>query len=58
MTVNERLSLAGLMSEYDRIAAVGDLDEMNRILARVNLRRDADGMHWSLENGKTNAPNQ
>ena len=51
MTVNERLAAAGLSVEYDAAVAGGDLAATNEILAKVDLRRDAAGMHWSLGNG-------
>ena len=57
MTVNERLFAAGLLSAYEAAVASNDLAHINSVLAKVQLRRDADGMHWPL-NGKTHAPNQ
>jgi hypothetical protein len=52
MTVNERLAAAGLSVEYDAAVASGDLAATTEILAKVDLRRDAAGMHWSLGNGR------
>ena len=48
MTVNERLSVAGIEDEYHRLHEAGDLDSLNCLLARVQLRIDESGMHWSL----------
>jgi hypothetical protein len=48
MTVNERLFVAGLADAYDEAVATGDLGLMNRVLAQVNLRRDASGMHHEV----------
>lgn len=47
MTVNERLSAAGLRKAYDAAVAKGDRDEIDQILARIGLRQDASGMNWS-----------
>ena len=57
MTVNERLYVAGLLDIFEAADANGDTDEVDRILAKVNLRRDAAGMYWSLNNGNNDAPN-
>jgi hypothetical protein len=50
MTVNERLFAAGLIDAYDAARASGDLAEMNRVLAKVHVRRDASGMHHEIAN--------
>jgi len=55
MAVNERLLAAGLTVDYDAAAASGDLDRMNTVLARMQLKRDASGMHWSVNDGTTDA---
>ena len=49
MTVNERLSEAGLLDDYDRAITANDEVALNEILAKVDLRRDANGMNWSIE---------
>ena len=49
MTVNERLFVAGLADVYDEAVATGDLALMNQVLAQVNLRRDAGGMHYEVK---------
>ena len=48
MTVNERLYAAGLLDAYDAAARSGDLEAINRVLARVGLRQDASGMNWPV----------
>jgi len=48
MTVNERLSAAGVMDAYDAAVATGDLDKINRVLAQVGLKQDT-GMSWSMK---------
>lgn len=50
MTVNERLFVAGLTDAYDTAVKTGKLDEINRVLAKVGLRQDRDGMNWSIAN--------
>ena len=50
MTVNERLFAAGLMDAYDTAVESGRLDEINRVLAKVDFRQDRDGMNWSIAN--------
>ena len=50
MTVNERLFASGLMDAFDAAVETGELDEINRVLARVGLRQDKDGMNWSIAN--------
>ena len=50
MTVNERLFAAGLTVTYEAAVETGELDEINRVLARVGLRQDKDGMNWSIAN--------
>jgi hypothetical protein len=50
MTVNERLFAAGLMDAYDTAVETGELDEINRVLAKIGLRQDGDGMNWSIAN--------
>jgi hypothetical protein len=50
MTVNERLFVAGLLDEYEAAVAMGDLDEINRVLVKVGLRQDASGMDWAFHN--------
>jgi hypothetical protein len=55
MTVNERLVVAGLLEAYDVALADRDVDAISRILARVGLKRDHAGMHWSLSDGKVDA---
>ncbi|MBK8375110.1 hypothetical protein [Sphingorhabdus sp.] len=52
MTVNERLFDAGLLEEYDRIRASGDLTKLNELLSKVGLKSE-NGSHWD-----TNAPNK
>ena len=49
MTVNERLSEAGLLDDYDRAMTSNDEAALNEILAKVDLRRDDNGMNWSIE---------
>ena len=49
MTINERLTVAGIEDEYYRLYAAGEFDALNRLLATVQLRIDANGMHWSLD---------
>ena len=49
MTVNERLFAAGLIDEYDKAAAGGDLVQINRVLAKVGLRQDETGMNRSTD---------
>lgn len=48
MTVNERLFSAGLLPAYDDAVATGDLEEINAVLCRVDLRQDENGMNWSI----------
>ncbi len=48
MTANERLFAAGLVDEYDKASATGDLTEINRVLSKVGLRQDDAGMNWSI----------
>ena len=48
MTVNERLSAAGLLDAYDAAVATGDLNEINAVLKKVDLRQDESGMNWSI----------
>jgi hypothetical protein len=50
MTVNERLSAAGLLPAYDVAERDGDLNAINRVLAQVGLRQDRDGMNWPIAN--------
>jgi len=50
MTVNERLVAAGLVDAYDAAAKKGDLNDINRVLAKVGLRQDGEGMNWSIAN--------
>lgn len=38
MTVNERLFAAGLLNEYDRVRASGNVAALNALLAKVGLR--------------------
>ena len=47
MTVNERLFNAGLMDEYDRLRAAGDIVKLNELLARVGLKFENDS-HWGV----------
>jgi Fe-S cluster assembly ATP-binding protein len=48
MTPNERLFDAGLLDEYDRIKATGDMEALNALLAKVNLKFE-NGSHWDLD---------
>ncbi len=48
MTVNERLFDAGLLDEYDRVRASGDLSKLNQLLEKVGLRFE-NGSHWDLD---------
>ena len=48
MTVNERLSAAGVMDAHDAAVATGDLEKINRVLAQVGLKQDT-GMSWSMK---------
>ncbi len=48
MTVNERLFGAGLLDDYDRTRAQGDLTKLNELLAKVGLRFE-NGSHWDLD---------
>jgi hypothetical protein len=48
MTVNERLYDAGLLDAYDTAKRHGDLNEINRILQKVDLRQDENGMNWPI----------
>jgi hypothetical protein len=48
MTVNERLSAAGLLDAYDAAAATKDLGVVNAVLRQVGLRQDEAGMNWTL----------
>jgi hypothetical protein len=50
MTVNERLFAAGLTDAYETAVEIGELDEINSVLAKVGLRQDTDGMNWSIAN--------
>ena len=50
MTVNERLSAAGLMDAYEAARAGGELKTINDVLAKVGLRQDGNGMNWSFDN--------
>ena len=49
MTVNERLFEAGLLDAYYAAAATGDLNEINAVLKKVDLRQDETGMNWSVD---------
>ncbi|WP_343751545.1 hypothetical protein [Sphingomonas japonica] len=48
MTVNERLSAAGLMDAFEAARTTGDSEHINVILRQVGLRRGENGMNWSL----------
>jgi len=48
MTPNERLFSAGLLAEYDRVRATGDVDKLNKLLAKVGLKFEK-GSHWDIE---------
>lgn len=47
ITVNERLFVAGLLEDYDRLRAAKDEIALNRLLAKVGLRFE-NGMHWEI----------
>jgi hypothetical protein len=49
MTVNERLFDAGLMEAYEAAKQRGDLNEINAVLRKVDLRQDENGMNWSID---------
>jgi hypothetical protein len=49
MTVNEGPCSAGLLDEYDAAAATGELEKINRVLAKVGLWQGSTGMNWSLD---------
>ena len=48
MTPNERLFVTGLIDEYDRIKATGDLNALNELLAKVDLKFE-NGSHWDIK---------
>jgi hypothetical protein len=48
-TVNERLFEAGLLDAYDAAVEGGDLNEINAVLNKVDLRQDENGMNWSID---------
>ena len=48
MTPNERLFAVGLLDEYDRIKATGDLNSLNDLLAKVDLKFE-NGSHWDIK---------
>jgi len=48
MTPNERLFSAGLLAEYDRVRATGDVDKLNKLLAKVGLKFENES-HWDIE---------
>jgi hypothetical protein len=50
MTANERLAVAGLLDAYDGAVKSGDLNSINQVLRQVGLRRDKDGMNWTVAN--------
>ena len=52
MTVNERLFVAGPFDDYDRALAENDEAAFTEVLAKVDLRRDDNGMNWSIHNVK------
>ena len=52
MSVNERLFAASLLDDYDRAFAANDEAALTEILAKVDLRRDENGMNWSDDNAK------
>lgn len=41
MTVNERLWVSGLMSEYDKAVKLRDVDEMTKILTKIYLDEES-----------------
>ena len=49
MTVNERLFAAGLLDQFLAAEKRGDEEELRHLAAKVGLRRDSDGMHWSAK---------
>ncbi|MEA3004716.1 MAG: hypothetical protein QOH81_3504 [Sphingomonadales bacterium] len=48
MTVNERLSVGGLLDAYDAAVATKDLGAINAVLRQVGLRQDESGMNWTI----------
>lgn len=54
MTPNERLFDAGLLDEYDRVRATGNLDAINDLLAKVDLKF-VNGSHWDVVKKPTSA---
>ena len=48
MTVNERLFALGLLDSYEEAKTRGDLEEINAVLAKVDLSQDGNGMNWSI----------
>ena len=51
MTPNERLFNAGLLDKYDRVRATGDIDKLNQLLAKVDLKFE-NGSHWDIGTSK------
>jgi hypothetical protein len=49
MTVNERLFEAGLVDAYEAAVRTGDLNEINSVVRKVDLRQDQNGMNWSID---------
>ena len=48
MTVNERLFEANILEEYDRAVAADDEAALTEILAKIDIRRDENGMNWPI----------
>jgi cysteine desulfurase / selenocysteine lyase len=55
MTVNERLYAVGLLDSYHAARAAGDVEQINDVLAKVDLAQDSNGMNWS-QSKKSNFP--
>lgn len=49
MTVNQRLSAADLLPDYEAAVASHDLDAINTVLEKVGLRQDENGVTWPLK---------
>jgi hypothetical protein len=52
VTVNERLYAAKLLDIYTEVEASGNLDDINAVLIKVDLKQDESGMNWDISDAQ------